>query len=593
MCRSNALGAFVVVLSVACVTPRAPSQGATAPASIADLRRDPLPGEHAAAPRPHAERVRWEALHDDVFARAKALHKLVLLDVSAEWCHWCHVMENVTYADPEVRALVAERFLAVKVDVDARPDIEARYREYGWPATVVFSEDGTELGKFRGYIPPAEMVSVLGAATRDRDGRGAAGRAQASRSWASADRSPVSAQLGGQLDVLASRASAALERYYDTRLGGWGGWQKFPIGQNNAWLASRAEHGDRRARAQLEQTLTNQVALLDPVFGGIYQYSVESTWTQPHFEKLGTMQAEALENYAAAYAITGAPFYRAAARSLFGFMEAFFRNPQGGFFANQDADLNVRERDSGAPFLPGASYYALGRDARLRLGLPFRDRRENGRENGAAIRAYARYALSDPNSAEAPRAKREAMRAVTRYLQWHAPWGTTREASGQVSGQVSGQARERVTLDAIAPSLVFTRTTLEGEPLADVAYLADQVAMAQGVLALSAVTQDVRYEALARALGRGLRAFRDDDGVLFASTLDPRATGAFAVRAKPLQDNVAAAQLWLDLAGRFPEFMEDARVLVQRLSAPTVVEELGRVLGNYLFMLQRAQQLLR
>jgi uncharacterized protein YyaL (SSP411 family) len=61
----------------------------------------------------------------------------VLLDLEAVWCHWCHVMDAVTYADPDVRKEMAAKYLAVKVDQDSRPDISNRYEDYGWPATVV------------------------------------------------------------------------------------------------------------------------------------------------------------------------------------------------------------------------------------------------------------------------------------------------------------------------------------------------------------------------------------------------------------------------------------------------------------------------
>ena len=80
--------------------------------------------------------------------------RLVLLDLVAVWCHWCHVMEETTYRDPEVVAQIRAHFVAVRVDQDSRPDLSNRYEDYGWPATVIFDADGHELVKFAGYIPP-------------------------------------------------------------------------------------------------------------------------------------------------------------------------------------------------------------------------------------------------------------------------------------------------------------------------------------------------------------------------------------------------------------------------------------------------------
>src|ERR1700712_5377743 len=73
------------------------------------------------------EELSWATFSPETFARAKAEHKLIVMDGSAEWCHWCHVMEATTYHDPEVRRLLAAGFIAVKVDIDARPDLAGRY----------------------------------------------------------------------------------------------------------------------------------------------------------------------------------------------------------------------------------------------------------------------------------------------------------------------------------------------------------------------------------------------------------------------------------------------------------------------------------
>src|SRR5215467_324972 len=101
-----------------------------------------------AAPK---EPLEWAELNAATLARAKTERRFVVLDGAAEWCHWCHVMEATTYHDPEVQKLLGQRFIAVKVDIDSRPDIEERYNDYGWPATVFFTPDAEEIGKYKGY----------------------------------------------------------------------------------------------------------------------------------------------------------------------------------------------------------------------------------------------------------------------------------------------------------------------------------------------------------------------------------------------------------------------------------------------------------
>jgi len=111
--------------------------------------------------------IHWEPWSDDVFARATREHKFVLLDLEAVWCHWCHVMDEMTYADDRVIKLMNAKYIAVRVDQDSRPDLSNRYEDYGWPATIVFAADRSEIVKRSGYIPPVPMASMLQAIIDD------------------------------------------------------------------------------------------------------------------------------------------------------------------------------------------------------------------------------------------------------------------------------------------------------------------------------------------------------------------------------------------------------------------------------------------
>src|SRR5439155_21511195 len=93
--------------------------------------------------------VAWRPWSDEAFALARREHRLVILDLEAVWCHWCHVMDEKTYGDPRVAALLREHYVPVRVDQDARPDVSKRYEDWGWPATIVFAPDGRALAKRR------------------------------------------------------------------------------------------------------------------------------------------------------------------------------------------------------------------------------------------------------------------------------------------------------------------------------------------------------------------------------------------------------------------------------------------------------------
>lgn len=117
-----------------------------------------------AAERGDIDRQAWS---ETTFERARRENRFVLLDLEAVWCHWCHVMDRTTYRNPKVVQVIGSQFIAVKVDQDSHPALSRRYEEYGWPATVVFGPDGTEIAKRRGYLKPDIMLSYLEAVLAD------------------------------------------------------------------------------------------------------------------------------------------------------------------------------------------------------------------------------------------------------------------------------------------------------------------------------------------------------------------------------------------------------------------------------------------
>ena len=113
------------------------------------------------SPRPNrAAEIAWEAWDESSFRRARSEDKPVLLSISAVWCHWCHVMDETSYSDPAVIALINERYVAIRVDADRRPDVNARYNMGGWPTTAVLTPDGETITGAT-YLAPAQMRDFL------------------------------------------------------------------------------------------------------------------------------------------------------------------------------------------------------------------------------------------------------------------------------------------------------------------------------------------------------------------------------------------------------------------------------------------------
>jgi uncharacterized protein YyaL (SSP411 family) len=319
----------------------------------------------------------WEPWSEDVFQRAAREHRFVLMDLEAVWCHWCHVMSETTYRDPEVRALIASRYIAVRVDQDSRPDISRRYEQYGWPATVVFNADGTEIVKRRGYIPPELMTSMLKAII--------------------VDPSPVKYQemqeptqfAASPLLDTATRTQLEKSYYatYDPKLGAFRQNQKFIDRDTIEYGLLRASQGGARATRMTKKTLDEALQLVDPVWGGAYQYSTDGDWRHPHYEKIMSVQAADMHAYTLAYLEFHDARYLAAARAIARYVHEFLTAPDGALYTSQDADL-VRGEHS-------AAFFALNDAERRKQGIPRIDRNSYARENGWMIQSLAAlYAAS-------------------------------------------------------------------------------------------------------------------------------------------------------------------------------------------------------
>ena len=512
------------------------------------------------APR---EPLAWAEFSPQTFARAKAERKFIIMDGSAEWCHWCHVMEATTYHDPAVREILDRSFIAVKVDVDSRPDLEERYGAWGWPATVVFSPDAEELGKYRGYIAPEDFAGLLKDVVENGAKVAEEARAKAARPNATGP-IPAHAMSEETLDYIERSVIAELDDLYDAKLGGWGYTQKAPIAWDNAWALERAKAGDAKRREQALFTLEAQKAILDPVWGGIYQYSTNGDWNHAHFEKLMPFEAGALDNYASAYLLTGDPKQLETARSVQRYLESFLHGPQGGFFPTQDADLNAH--DPSKPFLSGHDYYAKDDAHRRALGVPRVDTHEYARDNGLAIAAYV--TLYEATCKKGPCDEgvlATAERAAQRILATHTSPG-----------------KAGVTHD-------------EGASADTPRHLGDNAYFAWGLARLYEATKKPEYAKLATSLADFLcKDLADaEGGGFFESPADPGATGVFARRRVPFEENVMAIRVLAKLAHALPETRESyGRAIdraLRRVSEPSEIKQRGRMIGDFVLALEETR----
>src|SRR5437667_5058675 len=316
--------------------------------------------------------IRWHEWGEEAFEEAKRENKPILLDIGAVWCHWCHVMDRESYDDPEIAQIVNERFIAIKVDRDERPDIDSRYQvavqaisgQGGWPLTAFLTSAGKPF--FGGtYFPPDEhygrpsfrrVLLSISDAYREKNGdvteqaKLVEGAIAQSESFAakSGDFSP---------EVVDEIAQSAL-KMFDEQHGGFGSAPKFPHPSaidlliheyTTGGVSLRRTGADARPYTnQLKQVFTTTLekmargGVYDQLAGGFHRYSVDERWIVPHFEKMSYDNSELLKNYVHAYQATGSEFFKDIARDIIRWIdEVLSDRERGGFYASQDADISM------------------------------------------------------------------------------------------------------------------------------------------------------------------------------------------------------------------------------------------------------------
>ncbi|MGB7266396.1 MAG: thioredoxin domain-containing protein [Terracidiphilus sp.] len=318
--------------------------------------------EHAASSYLRSARhqpVRWHAWGEEAFARAQAQDKPILLDIGAVWCHWCHVMDRESYEDPEVAALINQNFVAVKVDRDERPDVDARYQaavsaisgQGGWPLTAFLTPDGRPY--FGGtYIPREDRYGrpgigrvLLAMAQVWREKRDEA-LETASSVMAAIEHNESFSGRGGELSLaVVDKIAASIVAQFDPRNGGFGSQPKFPHpAALDLLLEVAVNRGDERAREAFTMTLEKMAhgGVYDQLAGGFHRYSVDEHWGVPHFEKMLYDNTELLRNYVHGYQSFVREDFLETAREIVAWLDTTLTDRErGGFYASQDADVGL------------------------------------------------------------------------------------------------------------------------------------------------------------------------------------------------------------------------------------------------------------
>ena len=311
----------------------------------------------------HAQNpVDWFAWGEEALSRSRAQDKPILLSVGYSACHWCHVMAHESFEDADVAAVMNQHFINIKVDREERPDLDQIYqtahhmltqRNGGWPLTMFLMPDGTPF--FGGtYFPKTPRYGMPGfkdllprIATAYREQRGDILKQNESLMGALRQTLPASHAHAGDMQAAPlAQALAEFESMFDAEHGGIGQAPKFPHPYELAFCLRRHSldgAGTGLRIAELTLTKMAEGGIYDHLGGGFARYSVDQTWTIPHFEKMLYDNGPLLALYSDAWLATGAQRFKDVATQTAAWVMREMQSSEGGYYSSLDADSEHEE----------------------------------------------------------------------------------------------------------------------------------------------------------------------------------------------------------------------------------------------------------
>ena len=303
--------------------------------------------------------VDWYPWGDEAFETAKKLDKPIFLSIGYSTCHWCHVMAHESFENEALAAIMNEHFVCIKVDREQRPDIDAVYMNAvqamtgsgGWPLSAFLTPQGKP---FYGgtYFPPKDSFGrpgferlLLGIADAWKNKR------DQLLSSAGAITEAIAAQARQEdpqelsVDILKA-AKSNLQSIFDAANGGFGAAPKFPQPSNISvllrhWHRTREKDALDMVKATLDAMAKG--GIYDHLGGGFHRYATDARWLVPHFEKMLYDQALISRVYIQAYQAAKDEKYAAVVKDIFDYVLRDMTDPQGGFYAAEDADSEGQE----------------------------------------------------------------------------------------------------------------------------------------------------------------------------------------------------------------------------------------------------------
>lgn len=290
--------------------------------------------------RPHkAHEIHWRTWSAEAFAEAVAADKPILLNLTAVWCHWCHLMDETTYSDPDLIQLINDKLIAIRVDADQHPHVQDRYIAGGWPTNAFLTPTGEVLWSGT-YVLPDQFREVSAGVLNAWDSRREQLKAEIQRRRKALEAARGRHHAAGLVrreaadDVLSATIHA-----YDDRNGGFGDEPKFPYADAIEMLLAHGARGNPDYLRMAEHSLDGMLAgeLWDKKQGGFFRYALAEDWTSPREEKLLGVNAGMLRIYALAAHVQNRADWRSIAEQTVAWVDGTLAL-RNGLWAGSDVE---------------------------------------------------------------------------------------------------------------------------------------------------------------------------------------------------------------------------------------------------------------
>ncbi|RED12318.1 thioredoxin domain-containing protein [Pontivivens insulae] len=307
--------------------------------------------------------VDWWPYGPEALAEAARRNLPIFLSAGYATCHWCHVMEEESFDNEEVAALLNTKFVPVKLDREQRPDVDQVYilatmlqhRHAGWPNSIWMLPDGRPFHTGT-YFRTPHFLQVLGAIAQGWQG-GQRDQFESVGTQLSAAIQRMQTQVvdPAALDGAAPAALAHLGSLYNAEDGGFSNGTQFPQEGHLLFLLDHWRRtGDAVARDMALGSLRGMIAggLHDHVGGGFHRYTVDVNWRTPHFEKMLYNQALMTRALIEGWQASGDPAMARAVERCIDYVLRDMTAEDGAFYSAEDAD----SLDSSGKLEEGAFY---------------------------------------------------------------------------------------------------------------------------------------------------------------------------------------------------------------------------------------------